>query len=173
MADVAGANGQRTEFKVVGKPNLPGKLSYNIATGKAKYGSDATAPNMLHAKFLRSPYAHAIVKSVDISKAKALPGVVDILTWEDPDLTHFMIDGPLGSQGGFMLDNIADQEDAEVAVVVVAESEDLCDEALRLVKVEWEVKAPILDPRDGIKPGAPHSSLACECQWQRRAGREE
>ena len=41
---------------------------------------------MLHAKFLRSPYAYAVVKSVDISKAKALPGVVDILTWEDPEL---------------------------------------------------------------------------------------
>ncbi len=121
MADIAGANGQRTDFKVVGKPNLPGKLSYNIATGKAKYGTDANAPNMLYAKFLRSPYAYAIVKSVDISEAKALPGVVDILTWEDPDLKDLMNDGPLGSQGGLMLDNIADQEDAEVAVIVVAD----------------------------------------------------
>jgi CO/xanthine dehydrogenase Mo-binding subunit len=69
MADLAGANGQRTEFEVVGKRNVPGKLSYNIATGKAKFGIDATASNMLHAKFLRSPYANAIVKSVDISKA--------------------------------------------------------------------------------------------------------
>ncbi len=155
MADIAGANGQRTEFKVVGKPNLPGKLSYNIATGKAKFGTDSHAPNMLHAKFLRSPYAYAIVNSVDISKAKALPGVVDILTWEDPDLKDFMNDGPMGSQGGLMLDNIADQENAEVAVIVVAESEDLCDEALRLIKVDWDVKTPILDPRDGIKPGAP------------------
>ena len=43
MADLAGANGQQTEFKVVGKRNVPGKLSYNIATGKAKYGTDATA----------------------------------------------------------------------------------------------------------------------------------
>ena len=54
-----------------------------------------------------------------------------------------------------MLDNIADQENAEVAVIVVAESEDLCEEALRLIKVDWDVKTPILDPRDGIKPDAP------------------
>ena len=86
MADIAGYDGQRTEFKVVGKPNLPGKLSYNLAAGKAKFGADATAPNMLHAKFLRSPYAYAVIKSMDISKAKALPGVVDIVTWEDPDI---------------------------------------------------------------------------------------
>ena len=154
MADLAGANGQRTDFKVVGKPNLPGKLSYNLATGKAKFGTDATAPNLLHAKFLRSPYAYAVVKSVDIGKAKALPGVVDILTWEDPDLKALQQGGMMGPPSPF-LDNIADQEDAEVAVIVVAESEDLCDEALRLLKVDWEVRPHIVDPRDGMKPDAP------------------
>ena len=155
MADLAGANGQRTDFKVVGKRNVPGKLSYNIATGKAKYGTDATAPNMLHAKFLRSPYANAVVKSVDISKAKALPGVVDVVTWEDPDLRALQTAGFLGAPPAPLLDNIADQEDAEVAVIVVAESEDLCDEALRLLEVDWDVKPHIVDPRDGVKPDAP------------------
>ena len=155
MADIAGYDGQRTEFKVVGKPNLPGKLSFNIATGKAKYGTDATAPNMLFAKFLRSPYAYAIVNSVDISKAKALPGVVDIVTWEDPDVKALQVDGEMGNPPAPLIDNIADQEDAEVAVIVVAESEDLCDEALRLIKVDWDVRTPILDPRDGIKSDAP------------------
>jgi CO/xanthine dehydrogenase Mo-binding subunit len=156
MADLAGANGQRTEFKIVGKPNVPGKLSHNLATGKAKFGTDANAPNMLHAKFLRSPYANAVVKSVDISKAKALPGVVDILTWEDPDLKALQLGGGPFSDGlEPFLDNIADQEDAEVAVIVVAESEDLCEEALKLLKVDWDVKKHIVDPRDGVKPDAP------------------
>ena len=155
MADIAGYDGQRTEFKVVGKPNLPGKLSYNIATGKAKFGTDSHAPNMLFAKFLRSPYAYAIVNSVDISEAKALPGVVDIVTWEDPELKALQVGGGMWSSPAPLLDNIADQEDAEVAVIVVAESEDLCDEALRLIKVDWDVKTPIMDPRDGMKPGAP------------------
>jgi CO/xanthine dehydrogenase Mo-binding subunit len=155
MADLAGANGQRTEFKVVGKANLPGKLSYNLATGKAKFGTDATAPNLLHAKFLRSPYAYAVVKGVDLAKAKALPGVVDIVTWEDPDLKALQQSAGRGAPGGDFLDNIADQEDAEVAVVVVAETEDLCDEALRLLKVDWEVRPHLVDPRDGLKPDAP------------------
>ena len=154
MADIAGYDGQRTEFKVVGKPNLPGKLSYNLAAGKAKFGADATAPNMLHAKFLRSPYAYAVIKSMDISKAKALPGVVDILTWEDPDMKALAVGG-YGSAPIPILDNIADQEDAEVGAVVVAESENICDEALRLIKVDWEVKPHIVDPREGVKPDAP------------------
>ena len=54
-----------------------------------------------------------------------------------------------------ILDNIADQEDAEVGAVVVAESENLCEEALRLIKVDWEVKPHIVDPREGVKPDAP------------------
>ena len=94
MADLAGVNGQREDFRVVGKPNLPGKLSYALATGIAKFGIDYVLPNMLHAKFLRSPYAHAKVVSVDTTKAKAIPGVVDILTWEDEDIIKL-------STGGF------------------------------------------------------------------------
>jgi CO/xanthine dehydrogenase Mo-binding subunit len=156
MADLTGANGQRTDFKVVGKRNIPGKLSYNLATGKAKFGIDATAPNMLHAKFLRSPYANAVVTSVDISAAKALSGVVDILTWEDSDLKALQLDGgPFGGSSAPLLDNIADQENAEVAVIVVAESEELCNEALKLLKVDWDEKEHIVDPRDGAKPDAP------------------
>ena len=72
MADLAGANGQRTEFKVVGKRNLPGKLSYNIATGNAKYGTDAPAPNMLqgHQFFLR------FRPSPSVGEDKLGPGMV-------------------------------------------------------------------------------------------------
>ena len=80
MADYAGINGDRKDFKIVGR------LTHVMATGKAKYGSDVVVPDMLHAKFMRSPYRHAKVKSIDLSKARKLPGIVDILTWEDPDI---------------------------------------------------------------------------------------
>ena len=59
MADLVGVNGQRKDFSVVGKPNLPGRLSHAIASGIAKYGIDYVVPDMLHAKFLKSPYANA------------------------------------------------------------------------------------------------------------------
>src|SRR5512141_1005457 len=131
MADLAGVNGNRKDFRVVGKPNLPGVLSWSQATGVAKFGIDYVVPGMLHAKFLRSPYANARIKRLDIAKAKAIPGVVDIVTWEDEDIKKLSS----GGDGGFFmgptqafLDNQADQEGAEVDVIVVAESPELCDE---------------------------------------------
>src|SRR4030042_3217543 len=152
MADLAGVNGQRERFRVVGKPNLPGVLSWSQATGIAKFGIDYAVPDMLHAKFLRSPYANAKVISLDTSKARKIPGVVDIITWEDEDIKN------LSSGGGFMgpaqpfLDNLADQEGAEVAVIVVAEREDICEEALRMLEVKWEVLPHVVDLREGRKP---------------------
>jgi CO/xanthine dehydrogenase Mo-binding subunit len=155
MADLVGVNGQRENFRVVGKPNLPGRLSQAIASGIAKYGIDYVVSDMLHAKFLKSPYANAKVVSVDTAKAKAIPGVVDIITWEDEDIKN------LSAGGGFMgpalpfLDNIADQEGTEVAVIVVAESEDICEEALRQLDVKWEVLPHVVDLLEGRKADAP------------------
>jgi len=147
MADLEGINGLREEFKVVGKPNLPGKLSYSLATGVAKFGIDYVVPDMLEARFLRSPYANSRIKSVDATKARAIPGVVDIITWEDEDIKSL-------GRGGF-LDNLADQEGAEVGVIVVAENEDICEEALRALEVEWEVLPFVVDLHKGRDPNAP------------------
>ncbi|MDR0905522.1 MAG: molybdopterin-dependent oxidoreductase [Oscillospiraceae bacterium] len=157
MDHLVGANDKRENFRVVGKPNLPGKLSYALATGLAKFGIDYTAPNMLHAKFLRSPYANALVKSVDITRAKAIPGVVDIVTWEDPDM--YTIGG-----GGFgpptaYLENWASQAGEEVAVIVVAEDEDICEEALRQLDIEWEVMPFVIDLKKGREEDAPRAHI--------------
>ncbi|MCL2409056.1 MAG: molybdopterin-dependent oxidoreductase [Oscillospiraceae bacterium] len=150
MADIIGVNGQREEFRVVGKHNLPGKASHSLATGTAKFGVDYVIPNMLHAKFLRSPYGNARVLSVDISKARELPGVVDIVTWEDEDIKA-LIEPPRRP----WLDNYADREGVEVAVIVVAEGEDICEEALRLLDVEWEVLPHVVDILKGREPDYP------------------
>ncbi len=164
MADLAGANGTRKEFRVVGKPNLPGVLSWSQAAGVAKFGIDYVVPNTLEAKFLRSPYANAYIKSVDTTKARAIPGVVDILTWEDEDLKSLSLGG--GFMGGppqAFLDNIADQEGAEVGVIVVAENEDICEAALHALDVAWEVLPHVVDLRKGreseaavIRPAPPY-----------------
>ena len=150
-----GTNGQRETFRVVGQANKPGILSHALAKGIAKYGIDYVLPNMLHAKFLHSPYANARVVSIDDSKARALPGVTDIVTWEDEGIkaleTHCW---SFGSPRPW-LDNIADYEGAEVAVVVVAEDEEICEEALRLLDVEWEINPHIVDLHKGIEPDAP------------------
>jgi CO/xanthine dehydrogenase Mo-binding subunit len=147
MADLEGINGLRRDFKVVGKPNVPGKLSHALATGVAKYGIDYVVPDMLEAKFLRSPFANARIKSIDTARARAIPGVVDIVTWEDDDIKNL-------GRGGFF-DNLADQEGAEVGAIVVAENEDICEEALRALDVDWEVFPFVVDLREGRKPDAP------------------
>src|SRR5512147_382056 len=102
MADLAGVNGTRKDFRIVGKPNLPGVLSWAQATGVAKFGIDYVVPNMLHAKFLRSPHANARIKSVDTAKARAIQGVIVIITWEDQDLLTFGGGGRTGASQGFL-----------------------------------------------------------------------
>jgi len=161
MADIEGVNGQRTEFKAVGRANVPGRLSYTIATGRAKFGNDAVVPDMLHAKFLRSPYGRVKIKSMDVSKAKALEGVVDIVTWDDPEVVSInpgLTNPPVRTMAGIhglLIPNEAETEDEEIGAVVVAVTPEICDEALRLIDVEWDALPSIVDPRDGLKPGAP------------------
>ncbi|MBN1904878.1 MAG: xanthine dehydrogenase family protein molybdopterin-binding subunit [Deltaproteobacteria bacterium] len=165
MADLAGVNGQREKFRVVGMPNLPGRLSYAMAAGIAKYGADYIVPDMLHAKFLRSPYANARIESIDTARARKIPGVIDILTFEDEDIKNLleqgeMMSGPLKS----ILTNRADQEGAEVGAIVIAESEDICDKALRQLDIKWDILPHVVDILEGrradspvIRPPAPKS----------------
>jgi CO/xanthine dehydrogenase Mo-binding subunit len=161
MADIEGSNGQRAVFSAVGRSNVPGRLSYTIATGGAKYGTDAVLPDMLHAKFLRSPHGRARIKNLDISEAKALEGVVDIVTWDDPDI-KLMAEGmdqadvkPMAGLRGPLLSNMAETDGEEIGVVVVAVTPEICDEALKRIKVEWEALPSIVDALDGLKEGAP------------------
>ena len=165
MPDLDGVDGQRKDFKVVGKPNLPGVLSWAQATGVAKFGIDYVVPDMLEARFLRSPYANARIKSIDTSKAKAIEGVVDVITYEDPEFGSqsggggggggFGGGGFGGRGGGGFLSNSGDQERIEIGAIVVAENEDICEEALRALEIDWEVLPHVVDLREGRKPDAP------------------
>jgi CO/xanthine dehydrogenase Mo-binding subunit len=155
MADLVGVNGQREHFRVVGKPNLPGKVSYALATGVAKFGIDFVVPDMLHAKILRSPFANARIKHVDTTKAWQLPGVVDIVTWEDEDIKNLGATPFSFGKRRPWLDNIAEHEGAEVGVIVVAENLDICEEALRLLDIEWEIMPHVIDILRGREEDAP------------------
>ena len=149
MADLDGTNGTRVDFKAVGAANIPGRLSYGIATGMAKYGGDYVVPNMLHAKFLRNPHGRARIKNMDISKARALEGVVDLIRWDDPDILNMK-----GTREPLIEDE-SDTENEEIGAIVVAETPEICDEALRLIEIEWETFPTIADPRESFKPGGP------------------
>ncbi|MBN1975265.1 MAG: hypothetical protein JW787_16600, partial [Sedimentisphaerales bacterium] len=119
----------RKEFKVVGKPNLPGKLSWAVATGVAKFGIDYVAPNMLEAKFMRSPYAHAKIKSYNKEKAMAIPGVVDIIAYDDPDIQNIQVSGGMSGPRHPFVTNEAHEENGIIGFIAVAENADICDEA--------------------------------------------
>lgn len=154
---VEGTNQDRKDFKIVGTWNHPGRQSWDMASGVAKYATDLYPKGTLVAMCLRSPYGHARIKNLDISKAEKLEGVKLIVTYKDEELASLpkMRTSYFTFGGNPLLGDEAEFEGDECGAVVVAINEEICKEALDLIKVEWEVLPFILDPRDAGKPGAP------------------
>lgn len=152
-----GTNDERTDFKIVGSWGEPGRQSFDMATGIAKYPRDLYFEGTLTAMCLRSPYAHAKVRIVDTSAAEALEGVKLVLTHEDEEIASMPKRRvPWFVLGGSpLLGDEAECEGDECGAVVVAINEEVCKEALKLLEVEWTVLPFILDPREAAKPGAP------------------
>ncbi|NLB71673.1 MAG: molybdopterin-dependent oxidoreductase [Chloroflexi bacterium] len=128
-----------------------------LVQGKPAFTADWQLPGMLYAKVLRSPFAHANIKSIDASKARQLEGVACVLTWEDlPRVVHSTagqsdpIPGPLDT---FSLDKKVRFVGDRVAMVA-AETLEIADKAMGLIEVEYEELEAIIDMRDAMKPGA-------------------
>ncbi len=121
-------------------------------TGKGIYADDLYAEGMLYARALRSKYPHANLIKVDTSKAKALPGVVAVLTADDipgrKDSGVHEVDWPV-----LCYDKVRYVGDA--IALVAADSEEIAEEALKLIEVEYEVLPVVSDPREAAKAGAP------------------
>ncbi|MBW7849462.1 MAG: molybdopterin-dependent oxidoreductase [Rhodospirillales bacterium] len=121
------------------------------ASGKTRYIGDLNVSGQLYGKILRSGRIHARIVRIDTSKAKALPGVHAVITAADvPDQR------PIGVNKDHMPlkgDKVRSQRD-EIAAVA-ADSEEIAEEALKLIEVEYEDLPTIFDPRDALKPGAP------------------
>ena len=133
-----------SENFILGKSPLnidgPEKLS-----GRAKYVIDMVLPGMVHGKVLRSPHPHARVVNIDVSKAKALPGVCAIVTGEDlPVLEDRPGDRPTLAQG--MVRYVGD-----AVVAVAGETLDIAGEALRLIEVTYEELPAVFDPEEAMK----------------------
>jgi len=133
---------------------IPRQDAYERVSGQAVYTRDVCLPGMLHAKILTSPYAHAKIRSMDTSRAEALTGVRDILKYDDPDVKDEN-DTSMFYYSVLTLPGISDFYNHPMGVVVVADSVEICDRALRLIKIEWEERPFILDVEEALKPDAP------------------
>lgn len=133
-------------FRVVGKDNrkVDGLAK---ATGEAVYTDDIQLPNMLHAKMLRSPHAHARILSVDTSKAEALPGVIGVLVGTELPVRYGVIPWT-PDETALAVDKVRFIGDEVAAVAAI--DEDTAIDALDLIEVEYEILDAILDPEQAL-----------------------
>jgi len=149
------------EFRVLGtRPLRPDGLDKIL--GRAVFADDFHLPGMLHGRILRSPHAHARIKSIDTSAATALPGVRAVATGADfPEVEHAMV-----SQGAAGMINIAEVSDncmakekalydGHAVAAVAADNPHIAEQAVNLIKVDYEVLPPVMDVRTAMAEGAP------------------
>jgi len=120
-------------------------------SGAARYSADVTLPGLVWGKALRSPLPHAQILKIDTSKARALPGVLAVLTAADlPDILvgRRMFDMPLLARDRVRFIG-------EKVAVVAALDPDIAEEAQALIEVEYEDLPAVFDPVDALEPGAP------------------
>jgi len=134
-----------------------------ILTGAGRYVDDIKLPAMVHAAFVRSPMAHARVLSVDVSEARALPGVVAVLTGAEmeamtvpgPDALMALVGwaGPTPQFSLLATDKVRFVGDP--VAIVVAESRYLAEDGCDLVEVDYDDLPPVMDAAFALDPGSP------------------
>jgi CO/xanthine dehydrogenase Mo-binding subunit len=138
------------EVKGVGLP-IPRADGAEKVTGKTEYVADLKPKGMLHAKLLRSPHAHARIKRIEVSKAKALPGVRAVVV--AADIPGLKKKAPTRAHAVLAIDRVVfvGQPVAAVAADEPAIAEEACD----LIQVDYEVLPAAVDPLDAMQVGAP------------------
>ena len=151
---------QEAKFKVIGTRPIRHD-GVDKVTGRAQYGADISLPGLLHGKVLRSPHAHARIKSIDVSAALELPGVKAVLTSADfPKLQSGVVPmGELAMNPHYMSMNLLAHDkvlyDGHPVAAVAATSPHIAEEAIRLIKVEYEVLPHVQDAESAMKEDAP------------------
>src|SRR3954451_7419669 len=158
-----------TEYRVIGtRPIRPDGV--DKVTGRAVYGADVRLTGTLVGKILRSPHAHARIRGIDVSRARALPGVKAIVTGQDlPEAEDRIVD--LDEDTGnlkHLRDNILATDKVlyhgHAVAAVAAVSALVAEEALKLIDVEYELLPSVLDVRKAMREDAPllHETLTTE-----------
>jgi xanthine dehydrogenase molybdenum-binding subunit len=130
-------------------------------TGRALFGADVRLPNMLYGKVLRSPHAHARIRAIDTREVEALPGVKAVVTAADlPDIADKVVDPGEGAVNlRYQSNNVLARDKVlyhgHAVAAVAATSPHIAEDALELIKVDYEVLAPVLDVRQAMQEDAP------------------
>ncbi len=135
------------EFSVIGK-RLPRIDAVAKVKGEATFVPDMQLPGMLQAKFLRCPHPHARIVKIDTREAEACFGVRGVLTYKNVPRVHPR------DKIEFLLNETLCYAGDEVAMIA-AETREIAEEALKLIKVEYEVLPSVFDPEEALQPGAP------------------
>ena len=142
---------------VVGK-NLRKVDGQKLVTGSPAFTGDLHMHGMLYGKILPSPHAHARIRRIDTAKAKALPGVHAVLTYQDVPRVPHTTAGQAWPEPSpydtYLLDSKMRFVGDRVAAVA-AESRAIAEQALRLIEVDYEVLPAVLDMEQAMAPGAP------------------
>ncbi len=162
-----GANGSDRKYKWVGTRPIRHD-GIDKVTGKANFGADLAFPDMLWGKLLRSPHAHANIKRIDVSKALKIDGVKSIVTADDlPNLASAEAAGGEGHSGDFRDLSLNCMARGKVlyhghaVAAVAATTQEIADQALAAIVVDYEVLKPVLSIEEALAPGAPilHADL--------------
>jgi CO/xanthine dehydrogenase Mo-binding subunit len=159
MASDNTSNG-RPAYRVIGTRPIRHD-GFDKVTGRAKYGADYSFPGMLHGKVLRSPHAHARIKSINYDAALKLPGVFAIVTGADlAELADKVLDlGEGAVNSKYVSMNVLAHGkalyDGHAIAAVAAVNTHVADQALRLIEVDYEVLPPAMKVDDAMRPGAP------------------
>jgi 4-hydroxybenzoyl-CoA reductase alpha subunit len=147
-----GDRDQKRDHAVVGhsvtRYDAPDKV-----TGRAKYTADIRLPGMIYGKILGSPIPHGIITRLDVAKARALPGVLAVITGADVPDTWYGVSPARYDEQILAKDRVRYVGDEIAAVAAV--DEPTAERALRLIEVEFEELPAVFDPEAAMAPGAP------------------
>ncbi|CAH1653276.1 MULTISPECIES: xanthine dehydrogenase family protein molybdopterin-binding subunit [unclassified Chelatococcus] len=150
FADPAHEDGQTPTY--VGRSVPRNDVLYKVR-GKARYAPNITMPNMLHGRFVRSTVPSARLVSVDVSAARAVPGVVYILTAAEIDPARLHV-GSLVEDTPILAKDVV-RHVGEPIAVIAAESKEVAEYAATLVEIAYEETPAVLTPADALAEGAP------------------
>ena len=123
------------------------------ATGRAKYADDLSVPGMLYAAILQSPFAHARILNIDVTKARKLPGVKGVVTAKEAGLVKYGVSPARYDETLYASEKVRYVGDEIAAVAAVDQATAL--EALELIKVDYEELPAVFDMFEATKDGAP------------------